>query len=312
MARRYYDLPSLTALATFEATARHRSLKLAAAELNVTSGAVSRQIKSLEEELGTEVFARRPGGIELTPEGEDLYAVLSGAFARASETVHKIKSGDRSRTVTFACTNAVAMMWVMPRMGDFWRRFPDIQVDHLISDNARDYRRADVDLRIRYGFGAWPDETSRLLLAESIYPVAGAGFAAAHAACAPEDLPALPLLHVDWVDADWTDWSEFLSRAGVAHGPLGGRRFSNFAVTLQATEEDQGVALGWHRLVKAKIEAGRLARLTGLGIPAPGSYYLTWNSNRELSNAAVMLRDWLLETAAAESAGSFEIPPRSV
>lgn len=302
MARRYYDLPSLTALATFEAVARHRSFKLAASELNVTPGAISRQIKALEEELGTAVFERRPSGVELTAEGEDLYAVLSGAFARASEAVHRIKTGNRSRSVTLACTNAVAMMWLMPRMGAFWRRHPDIQVDHLISDNSRDYRRADVDLRIRYGSGSWPDETSRLLLPETIYPVCGPSFAESHAGARSEDIPSLPLLHVEWVDPDWTGWSEFLSRTGIPHGPLPGRRFSNFAVTLQATEEDQGVALGWHHLVAARIEAGRLVRFTDLSMPAPGGYYLTWNDNRELSDAAVTLRDWLVEVAAARQA----------
>ncbi len=298
MARRYYDLPSLTALAAFEAVARHRSFTLAAAEFNVTPGAVSRQIKTLEGELGTPVFERLAGGIALTVDGADLYAVLSGAFARASETVHRIKTGNRSRSVTFACTNAVAMMWLMPRMGAFWRRFPDIEVDHLISDNPRDYRRADVDLRIRYGFGAWPDERSRLLLDETIYPVAGPGFASAHAGCKREDIASLPLLHVDWVDPDWTGWAEFLSGAGIPHGPLAGRRFNSFAVTLQATEEDQGIALGWHQLVAQRIKQGRLVRFTDLTLPAPGGYYLTWNENRELSSAASTLRDWLLETAA--------------
>ena len=121
----------------------------------------------------------------------------------------------------------------------------------------------------------------------------------AHVRATPADIAALPLLHVEWVDPDWTDWTEFLSRAGIPHGASPGRRFNNFAVTLQATEEDQGIALGWHHLVASRIEAGKLVRFTDLSMPAPGSYYLTWNDNRELSAAAVTLRDWLIETAAA-------------
>ena len=298
MVYRYYRLPSLTSLAAFEASARHRSVKRAADELNVTPGAVSRQIKGLEEELGVPLFGRSQAGLTLTADAEALYAVLAQAFSRTAETVEVIRSGNRARRVTLACTHAVATHWLMPRMGGFWRRFPEITVDHLISDDARDFRRAEVDLRIRYGFGAWPDETSLPLMTETIYPVGGPEFARQHAGCAATDIPELPLLHVDWVDAEWTGWDEFLRRAGVPHGALSGRRFSTFAVTLQACQEDQGLALGWDRLVRSLVDAGRLVPFTDLRVAAPGSYHLTWNTNRPLGEATRTLRDWLI--AAAE------------
>ncbi|MET0599818.1 MAG: LysR substrate-binding domain-containing protein [Mesorhizobium sp.] len=300
MVRRYYDLPSLTGLAVFEASARHGSFKLAAAELNVTPGAVSRQIRSVEDELGVVLFRRMPGGVELTSGGEDLYAVLASGFSRVSEVVQNIKRGDRSRNVTVACSDAFASMWLMPRMGDFWRRFPSIAVDHLISDNARDYRRAEVDLRVRYGFGSWIDETSQLLFDDTIYPVCGPDFAAAHADASAQDLGDLPLLHVDWVDPEWAGWDEVLRRAAIPHGTLAGRRFGKFAVALQAAQENQGVAIGWDRLVRPAVESGRLARFTDLTLPAPGGYYLTWNDKRDLSPAARTLRQWLFEQAGQE------------
>lgn len=300
MVSRFYNLPSLTSLAVFEATARHQSFKLAAAELNVTTGAVSRQIKAVEEEVGVPLFVRNTSGVELTAAGEDLYAVLSHGFGRAAETVQRIKRGSRASRVTLACSNAMAMMWLMPRMGSFWRAHPEIVVDHLISDLSRDYRRADVELRIRYGFGAWPDEAAQLLLTETIYPVCSPRFAEKHAGASPLDIPNLPLLHVDWVDPDWTDWDEFLRRADIIHGPLPGGRFNNFTVTLQATQDDQGIAVGWHRLVKPLILAGKLVRFTGLELPAPGSYYLTWNDKRELSQAATTLKTWLVNEASRD------------
>lgn len=302
MVRRYYDLPSLTALAAFEASARHKSFKLAAAELNVTPGAVSRQIKSLEEELSTSLFIRRQQGVELTNDAEDLYAVISNGFGRASEVVQRIKSGSHVNKVTLACTTAFATMWLMPRMGDFWRRYPDVLVDHLILDNTRDFRRAEVDLRIRYGTGAWPDETAVKLFDEEIYPVCGAGFAQKHADCLPSKIPTLPLLHVDWLDPNWVDWDEMLRRANIAHGPLYGRRFSNFAVTLQACQENQGIAIGWDRLIRQFLDNGSLFPLTKLRMSAPGSYYMTWNDNREPTIASDTLRKWLLEMAQKDLA----------
>ena len=300
MVYRYYRLPSLTALAAFEASARHRSMQRAGAELNVTAGAVSRQIRALEDELGAPLFVRSFAGLTLTADAEALYAVLSQAFSRTAETVEVIRSGNRSRRATLACTHAFASQWLMPRMGDFWRRFPDISVDHLISDDARDFRRAEVDLRIRYGFGAWPDETAVLLMTETIYPIAGGAFARAHAGRSAAEIPELPLLHVDWVDADWTSWDELLRRAGIAHGALSGRRCSTLGVVLRACEEDQGVAIGWHRLVRPLVQAGRVVPFTELRIPAPGAYYLSWNANHTPGDAVRTLRDWLLAAAAAE------------
>jgi DNA-binding transcriptional LysR family regulator len=185
-------------------------------------------------------------------------------------------------------------------MPDFWARHPEIMVDHLISDNPRDYRRAEVELRVRYGLGAWADETAELLFDDTIYPVCGAGFAAQHRDATAETLPEIPLLHVDWVDPEWADWDEVLRRSQIPHGPNKGRRFSKFSVALQAAQADQGVAVGWHRLVRHLIKDGRLVRLTDLEMPAPGGYYLTWNDRRTLSPAAQTLRDWLREMAEQE------------
>ena len=267
--------------------------------MNVTPGAVSRQIKALERELGVPLFDRGQLGLMLTADAEALYAVLADSFSRTAETVQTIRSGNRAVRVTLACTHAFATV-AHAAMRDFWRRFPEITVDHLISDNARDFRRAEVDLRIRYGFGAWPDETSTLLMAEAIYPIAGPGFAERHADCTAADIPALPLLHVDWVDAEWTRWDELLRRAAIPHGPISGRRFSTFGVVLQACQEDQGVAIGWHRLVRDLIDAGKVVPFTNLRIPSPGGYYLSWNANRTVPAATSTVRNWLLELAALQ------------
>ncbi|MET2832454.1 LysR family transcriptional regulator [Mesorhizobium shangrilense] len=105
MVHRYYDLPSLTALAVFEASVRHLSFKLAASELNVTPSAVSRQIKAIEDELGVPLFVRLGSGM-LTSAGEDLYAVLASSFSKASHVARTLKRGDRSKNVTIAPASA--------------------------------------------------------------------------------------------------------------------------------------------------------------------------------------------------------------
>ena len=300
MSRQYYNLPPLTALAVFEAAARHLSFKRAAAELGVTPGAVSKQIRVIEDELGTSLFVRLGAGVSLTPAGEDLYGVLSSAFAKTAEIVGTIKRGDRAENVTVACTDAFATFWLIPRMPDFWERFPEITVNHLISDNTREFRRAEVELRVRYGLGAWADETAELLLDETIYPVCGPGFARAHPGIEAKTLTDLPLLHVYWVDAGWSGWGDVLQLAQIPHVATRGRRFGKFSVALQAAQADQGVAVGWHRLVQQLLKERKLVRLTDLELPAPGGYYLTWNESRPLSPAAEVVRNWLREVSVRE------------
>jgi LysR family glycine cleavage system transcriptional activator len=282
--RRYYDLPSLKALAGFEATARRKSFMLAANELNLTPGAVSRQIKLLEEELGDPLFRRKAGGLEPTLDGKELYAVLSIGFARAAEVVQRVKSHDQTRRVTLACTVGVAM-------SEFWARHPEIVFHHIISDDAREFRRGTIDLRMRYGFGAWPDETAILLNDETIYPVCGPEFARMHKGAGPRYIPSLPLLHVDLLDDTWDGCDEFLRRRAIAHGPLTGMRFSNLILAWR------GLAVGWHMLIKSMIAEGKLVHFSDLEMAAPGGYYITWNKDRDLSPAAETLLHWLIDTA---------------
>ncbi|MER9390361.1 LysR family transcriptional regulator [Mesorhizobium sp. M0435] len=225
MLHRYYELPSTTALETFEASARHLSFNLAASELDVTSGEIRRQIKAIEDELGVPLLG--PGAdVVLTSAGKDLYSLLASSFSQASDVVETIKRGDRFRNVTIASTDAFASIWLMPRMPRFWAQHGDITVEHVISDSSRDYRRAEVELRIRYGFGVWPDETAELLFGDVIYPVCGPGFAQERATA--KCLPQLPLLKVERMEPDWAGWDEVLRRAGIPHGPLRGHRFSKF------------------------------------------------------------------------------------
>ena len=300
MVRRFYDLPSLTALATFEACARHASFKLASAELNVTPGAVSRQIKAIEEDLGVPLFLRKAKGVTLTSAGEELYAVLANGFSRASDVIRSIRRRDTSRNVIIACSDVFATMWLIPRMPDFWRNVGDVTVDHLISDDIKTFRRAEVELRIRYGLGAWMDETAEFLFTDCLYPVCSPRFAEMHGGATSRSLPGLPLLDVNWIDPDWMGWDEVLLRAGIRQHATNIRRFGKFSVALQAAMADQGLVIGWHRMVQPMIETGQLVRFTDLVIPSPGAYYLTWNTSRDLSPAATVLGDWIRTIAAAE------------
>ena len=298
MVRRHYSLPSLNALAAFEAAARHLSLTRAAQELNVTPGAVSKQVKVLEDEIGRPLFLRLHRALALTPEGEAVSRSLGDAFERVATALRDVSQMSNLRSVSIGTTMAFAQLWLMPRLGQFWTAHQDIVIDHIISDRSQDPQRSDVDLKVRYGEGHWPDEESVLLFADRIAAVAAPGFIAGHPIKSVRDLSSLPLLSVEGVDWTWTTWALFLREIGAPHRKLNVRRFNSYVIALQAAQSGQGVALGWLSLVKPLIASGNLAQVTRAEIAAPQSFYLTWNSRRPLKAEAAVLRDWLLAHVA--------------
>ena len=294
MVRRYYSLPSLVALAAFEAAARHLSLTKAAEELNVTPGAISKQVRMLEEQLGSPLFIRRHRALELTRAGETIATALREGFERIASTFMQVKSAGGQSNVTIGCTMAMAHLWLMPRMSAFWSNHQDIVVDHVISDHPRGLDRPDIDLRLRYGSGDWPDEMSAKLYDDRIFPVASPAFAREHPVKTTEDLSALQLLSVEGIDWDWTTWADFFHQVGSPARRLNVRRFNSHVIALQAARSGQGAVLGWASLVSPLIKAGDLVQLTEAEIAAPHSYFVTWSARRPLSQQANTLKNWLL------------------
>ncbi|MBI2717592.1 MAG: LysR family transcriptional regulator [Rhizobiales bacterium] len=298
MVRRHYSLPSLNALAAFEAAARHLSLTRAAGELNVTPGAVSKQVKMLEDEIGRPLFIRLHRALKLTGEGETIYRTLRETFERISQSLQSVRSDLAIRTVSIGTTTAFAQLWLMPRLGAFWNAHQDIVIDHMISDRPYDLHSPGVELRVRYGDGKFPDEHASKLFDDTIVPVASPGFAAKHRLKAAKDLVDVPLLSVEGVDWTWTTWADFLRDTGAARKRLNIRRFNSYVIALQAAQDGQGVALGWLSLVATLIAKNSLVQVTPDRMVAPHSFYVTWGSEHALSREAATLRDWLLAQAA--------------
>ena len=299
MARRHYKLPSLTGLNTFDACARHGSLTLAARELGVTLGAVSRQIKSLEIDLGSALFKRHHRGVELTKAGFELHQVLSSSFQNIGNLWQEIKLRSQNTEITIGASTAFASLWLMPRLGDFWAEHKQIALNHSISDNPDDMGFKSADIRIRYGDGNWSGESAIRLFDDVIYPVCGRRFAEQNKLPSPDHLSKLPLLRLDSLDPAWIGWNRWVAKWGVVLPAANFRHFNNYVVALQAAEENQGVALGWHSQVEPLIRQNKLVRFGDMEIKSPGAYYLTWDTNRPLSNHAKLLSDWLLRISSA-------------
>ena len=294
MSRQYYNLPSLNALATFEAVARHQSLTLAAKELGVTPGAVSRQIKILETEIGKELLVRQHKIIYCNQNGQSLYDSLRLSFSNLNKTISEFSSNNDDLTFSLGSTTAFSSLWLMPRLSQFWKKYPQIHINHILSDNSNDSASGNVDISIRYGSSNAKSTRSSFLFADEIYPVCSPKLARLYAGLTEiEKLVQLPLLQLQHDDKSWTDWRAWFRHFNITSPLNNVSSFNNYLIALQATQDDQGILLGWDRLIRPLIAQGKLVRLMDVSFKPPGAYFLYLHNNKHLNTGATTFIDWL-------------------
>lgn len=289
------SLPPLNAVRAFEAAARLGSFKEAAAELSVTHGAVSQQIRLLEEWLGAPaLFRRSVRRVVLTPAGAALLAEFAPALDRISAAVqqHRERRGDA--VVAVLRVNALAtfsLRWLLPRMSRFRTEHPDIEVRLSTSNDPVDALPESFDVVIRGGPDTFHGFSSRFLVSERRLPV-----------CSPSLLERLPLheiadlsrhtlLHVTSMPRLWRDW---LTEAGhSALEPAAALTFDHFYLTIQAALDGLGVAMGPTALISDDLAAGRLVTpFAAISLPAR-SYFAYFPAGRSNDPHSAVFCDWL-------------------
>lgn len=287
-------MPALSALRVFEVAARHLNFTHAAAELHLTHGAISHQMKSLEVALGLALFRRGRRGVELTPQGIALAAVVRDALDRIAEGLVAIR-GRPANAVTVSVLPSFATQWLIPRLADFQAQWPDIDVNIRAGQALADFVREDVDLAVRYGPGQWRGLSAMKLMDEAVFPVCSPQFATQHKVRDLQDLLRVPLLHMP--TQPWADW--FRAVGATPPAVLRGPTFSEPGLLLRAAMDGLGVALARHALMQPELEAGRLVRLLTQSVPGEFAYYIVAPEHRPLAAPARALRDWLLAQAAS-------------
>src|SRR5215208_2750947 len=207
-------LPPLAAIRAFEAAARTENFTAAAAELGMTQAAVSYQVKSLEERLGSPLFVREKGRVRLTPLGTRLLPPLSGAFD-AIETAFASHRQEDESLLTVSTTHTFANTWLAWRLGAFQMEHPDLAVRMTTSNEVCDLRAGDADVAIRAGRGGWEGMEHHELFASSFTPMASPGCIAQAEAklgrvLEPQDIPQQHLISPT---DDW--WQQWFSDNGV-------------------------------------------------------------------------------------------------
>jgi LysR family glycine cleavage system transcriptional activator len=284
-------VPSLNALRAFVAAGRYGNLKDAAGELFVTPSALSHQIKNLEESLNVQLFHRTKAGLSLTQAGELIYSDIATAFEQIGEAITRLNRKDQGELLNISMLSTFAMRWFIPRLSNFQKQHPEIEVRISTSVSQVDFVHEDMDCAIRSGRGNWPGLHAEYLFAETFTPVCSPELA--KSLKGPEDLKNHTLLHARLRPDDWHVW---LGAVGAEEIWLQQEQMfetRNFAI--QAAVDGVGIAIVDPSLVAEEIRAGRLVIPFPQTLADENAYYLVYPEKYTGVPRIHAFQTWLLE-----------------
>ena len=286
------ELPSLNALRAFEVVARLESVSRAAVELHVTHGAVSRQIRALEAELGVPLFAREGRGLALTPAGRQLRDGAASAFAQLSRTCDQLRQETRQAPLVLGCAGSVLARWVIPRLERLGRDLPDLRLHLSAVEDLRAAMLSGLDAALLLAEPPWPAEWQvHVLYPEQIGPVLSPSHPryAALRKASPSALCKEALLHTESRPQAWPAWAR---TQRIAAGRLHyGQSFEHLYYLLEAAVAGLGVAIAPQPLVADDLAAGRLA--APWGFRATQASWVLCAPKRAGDARVAALTDWL-------------------
>jgi len=287
-------VPPLNALRVFEAAARWLSFTKAAHELHVTQGAVSRQVKLLEEFLGIELFDRTPHGVELSPAGKTYSRTLTHTFEEILRATDSLRNPNAQAVLTIRGYTTFIVRWLTPRLPDFHVRHPNIEVRLQFSTLGVDFQRDKVDLGILYGYGHWNGLHSDMLLKDDLLPVCSPTFRDQLTLETPADLVNCPLLRLNRRRRDWSHWFKI---AGIKREPQPhDLDFDDLGVLYQCTISGLGVAMGQREYLTDDLASGRLVAPFELALRRQMGFYLVCPNERADMAKIETFRAWLIGT----------------
>ncbi|MCC1492658.1 LysR substrate-binding domain-containing protein [Cognatishimia sp. F0-27] len=288
LARR--TLPPLPALRALEALDRLGSATAVAEELDLTQSAVSRQLKTLEAQLGVTLFLRDRRALRLTPQARDFAATCRDALDRIAQGALALRLDPSGGALHLAILPSFGMRWLVPRLPDFARRHPDVTVNMTTKLRPFAFADAPYDAAIHFGSpDAWPGTRHLRLMPERVRPLAARALLP-DGPVSLEALARLPLLHIQTRPDAWKTW---FTAQGVDPGPLPGTSFDQFTTILQAAIHGLGIALLPDYLSETDRASGALVPAADSAPMTLGAYHLIWPDDRPASAALTAFRDWL-------------------
>lgn len=298
------SLPPLKALQTFEVASRHLSFQQAAEELDVTSTAISHQIKVLEDYLEVSLFRRRPRPLALTEAGQLLYPVVRESLDSIAEAIAQLKQTPLSTALTVSVTTVFAAKWLVPRLAEFQQTHPKIDLRLQTSNDVVNLQQQTVDLAIRYGKGNYPGLAVHRLMSDRFVPVCSPRLLENNPPISkPGDVTHYPLLHFEWIHfgIDAPDWKNWFSAAGlntIDSDP--GLKFNEESLAIQAAISGQGVALCSTVHVADDVALGFLVQPLNMTLDG-FNYSAVYLDNHPKEVMILKFIDWLVEMAGRVS-----------
>lgn len=288
----------LNPLRVFVLTSRHASFVEAAEALHVTPGAVSRQVKTLEDFLGVHLYTQGANRKELTDAGRHLSALVGPWLDEIESAAARFASAHRQDSLRLSCSNHFMRQWLLPRLGGFLERHPQFEVNFEVARAGEPIDRT-ADVVIRYGRGQWPGFETTLLLKPDLIPVCSPAYLAAHGPiAAPADLLRQTLLQSGFRPDDWRHW---FGKAGTEM-PATTRcvTFSGTYLAYQAATLDNGIALGRRGMIEKDIASGLLVAPVPLWCDIDAAFYLCVPAGAAAKRSVVAMTRWLAAQVAAD------------
>ena len=283
-------LPPTSLLVSFEAAARLGSFTAAAAEINLTQSAVSRQIRALEDQVGVELFLREKQTVRLTAAGEAYAREVRDVLRRIGSATLNLRANPGGGTLNLAILPTFGTRWLAPRLPRFLAVSQGITINLSTRLSAFDFDLEAFDCAIHFGRGDWPGASHLRLMGEEVIPACSPQFLAEHQFTEPADLRSVPLLHLTSRPDAWEQWLTLHSvDAERVHGML----IDQFATAAQAAASGMGVALLPRFLIQPELDRGELVLALDLPMVSAESYYLVWPSERAILPPLIAFKNWL-------------------
>lgn len=295
-------IKALNHLAVFEVAVDQGSFTSAAEKLSTTQPSVSRHIAALEALLDVQLFSRLHHRVELTEAGAELYDAVKLGLDHIRQAVSRISVNQTSNAVSIGCTYGFAHLWLMPRFSAMQKLIPNRELRMVTSDTRTIFNLNEVDFALRFGNGNWPDGESVKLFGELLFPVCSPQYAqdnfGGYENISPSYLASSTLIHEKEDEQSWLTWQEWLGHHNVEYTPAKDTYyFDNYAMTLQAAMDGQGVALAWLHLAEPPLAAGQLVELKGMRVSTDSAYHLAFRKGHPLGKTVA---HWFKEMASTQ------------
>jgi LysR family transcriptional regulator, glycine cleavage system transcriptional activator len=295
MARR---LPPLNGLKAFEAAARSESFTRAAEELNVTQGAVSHQVKALEDILGLKLFHRERQRLILSEAGRDYLITIRDALDRIAVGTQRLLQRQESGVLTVSTSPDFAAKWLVNRLGRFAENCPDVDLRVAALTHHADFARDDVDVSIRHGDGHWPGLNVERLYSERLFPVCSPKLVTGRSRITKvADLLKFPLLRLE----DAKNWTRLFEAAGVKATVGPGPVLNRASMLIDAAIDGQGIALARTALAAWDLINGRLVRPVEISLTMPKTYWFVCPKAASNVPKIATFRNWVFAEAADDT-----------